>query len=220
MSGSGRMKTTAIVSQKGGAGKTTLALHLAVAGHLAGYDTGLIDLDPQGTAETWGGWRKDEPPAVIGAKAATLSRTIEKAGAAGAELVIIDTPPLAQAEARAACAVADIILVPCQLRIFDLDAIKVTAGLIKDMGKPSFVVFNRTPSRAPNLYAQGVEAVAGMGMKAAPMMLVERAAYHHAEQEGKAAQEMDPASKAALEIAELWRWLCKQLAISSRNQVI
>lgn len=167
-----------------------------------------------------GGWRKDEPPAVIGAKAATLSRTIEKAGAAGAELVIIDTPPLAQAEARAACAVADIILVPCQLRIFDLDAIKVTAGLIKDMGKPSFVVFNRTPSRAPNLYAQGVEAVAGMGMKAAPMMLVERAAYHHAEQEGKAAQEMDPASKAALEIAELWRWLCKQLAISSRNQVI
>ncbi len=214
------MKTTAIVSQKGGAGKTTLALHLAVAGHLAGYDTGLIDLDPQGTAETWGGWRKDEPPAVIGAKAATLSRTIEKAGAAGAELVIIDTPPLAQAEARAACAVADIILVPCQLRIFDLDAIKVTAGLIKDMGKPSFVVFNRTPSRAPNLYAQGVEAVAGMGMKAAPMMLVERAAYHHAEQEGKAAQEMDPASKAALEIAKLWRWLCKQLAINSRNQVI
>lgn len=214
------MKTTAIVSQKGGAGKTTLALHLAVAGHLAGYDTGLIDLDPQGTAETWGGWRKDEPPTVIGAKAATLSRTIEKAGTAGAELVIIDTPPLAQAEARAACAVADIILVPCQLRIFDLDAIKVTAGLIKDMGKPSFVVFNRTPSRAPNLYAQGVEAVAGMGMKAAPMMLVERAAYHHAEQEGKAAQELDPASKAALEIAELWRWLCIQLAIKSRNSVI
>ncbi|WP_158745518.1 ParA family protein [Acidisphaera sp. L21] len=211
------MKTTAIISQKGGAGKTTLALHLAVAGHLAGYDTGLIDLDPQGTAETWGGWRQDEPPNVIGAKAATLARTLDKAAKAGADLAVIDTPPLAQAEARAALEVADVVLVPCQLRIFDLDAIKVTAGLLKSMGKPAFVVFNRTPSRAPQLYKQGVEAVAAMGMQAAPMMLVERAAYHHAEQEGKAAQELDATSKAALEIAELWSWLCMQLAIKARK---
>ena len=83
------MKTVAIISQKGGAGKTTLALHLAVAGHLAGYDTGLIDLDPQGTAETWGGWRQDEPPAVIGAKAATLGKTLDKARKAGVDLVTI-----------------------------------------------------------------------------------------------------------------------------------
>ena len=207
------MKVVAVISQKGGAGKTTLALHLAVAGHLDHLDTGLIDLDPQGTAETWGSWRKDEPPAVIGAKAATLARTLDKAAQAGAELVIIDTPPLAQAEARAAAAVADVILIPCQLRIFDLDAIKVTAGLMKDMSKTGFVVFNRTPSRAPNLYAQGVEVVTGMGLKAAPIMLVERAAYHHAEQEGKAAQELQPDSKAAMEITELWKWLARQLAI-------
>ena len=214
------MKTVAIISQKGGAGKTTLALHLAVAGHLAGYDTGLIDLDPQGTAETWGGWRQDEPPAVIGAKAATLGKTLDKARKAGVDLVVIDTPPLAQAEGRAAVEAADVILVPCQLRIFDLDAIKVTAGLVKGVGKPSFVVFNRTPSRAPQLYKQGVEAVGAMGMAAAPTMLVERAAYHHAEQDGKAAQELDPTSKAALEVAELWKWLCVQLAIVPRNQVI
>ena len=214
------MKTVAVISQKGGAGKTTLALHLAVAGHLAGYDSGLIDVDPQGTAETWGSWRNDEPPSVIGAKAATLGRTLEKARTAGAEFVVIDTPPLAQAEARAAADHADIILVPCQLRIFDLDAIRVTAGLVASAGKPAFVVFNRTPSRAPNLYAQGVEAVAAMGMKAAPTMLVERAAYHHAEQEGKAAQEIAPAGKAAVEVGELWAWLCRELAISTSKQVI
>lgn len=212
------MKTVAVISQKGGAGKTTLALHLAVAGHLAGYDTGLVDLDPQGTAETWGGWRQDEPPAVIGAKAATLARTLDKARTAGAELVVIDTPPLAQAEARSAVDAADLILVPCQLRIFDLDAIKVTAGLLRGAGKPAFVVFNRTPSRAPNLYAQGVEAVARMGMQAAPTMLVERAAYHHAEREGKAAQELGATSKAALEIAELWKWLCNQLNMKPHNK--
>ena len=214
------MKTVAVISQKGGAGKTTLALHLAVAGHLAGYDSGLIDVDPQGTAETWGSWRNDEPPSVIGAKAATLGRTLERARTAGAEFVVIDTPPLAQAEARAAADHADIILVPCQLRIFDLDAIRVTAGLVANAGKPAFVVFNRTPSRAPNLYAQGVEAVGGMGMKAAPTMLVERAAYHHAEQEGKAAQEIAPAGKAAVEVGELWNWLCRELAILTSKQVI
>ncbi len=214
------MKTVAVISQKGGAGKTTLALHLAVAGYLAGYDTGLIDVDPQGTAETWGTWRKDEPPAVIGAKAATLGRTLDKARSAGAEMVIIDTPPLAQAEARAAADQADLILVPCQLRIFDLDAIKVTAGLVTNIGKPAFVVFNRTPSRAPNLYAQGVEVVTGMAMQAAPIMLVERAAYHHAEQEGKSAQEIEPRGKAAAEIAELWRWLYRQLAIDPGKLVI
>jgi chromosome partitioning protein len=133
---------------------------------------------------------------------------------------VIDTPPLAQAEARAAADHADIVLVPCQLRIFDLDAIKVTAGLVANAGKPAFVVFNRTPSRAPNLYAQGVEAVGSMGMKAAPIMLVERAAYHHAEQDGKAAQEIAPTSKAAAEIRELWAWLCRELAIKDRNVVI
>jgi chromosome partitioning protein len=214
------MKTVAVISQKGGAGKTTLSLHLAVAGHLAGYDTGLIDVDPQGTAETWGTWRNDDPPSVIGAKAATLGRTLDKARAAGAEFVVIDTPPLAQAEARAAADRADIILVPCQLRIFDLDAIRVTAGLVATAGKPAFVVFNRTPSRAPNLYAQGVEAVGAMGMKAAPIMLVERAAYHHAEQDGKAAQEIAPASKAAAEVGELWNWLCRELAITRSKEVI
>lgn len=206
------MKTVAVISQKGGAGKTTLAIHLAVAGHLAGLDTGLIDLDPQGTAETWGSWRKDAPPAVMGAKAATLERTLDKAAKAGVDLVVIDTPPLAQAEARAAAAVADVILIPCQLRIFDLDAIKVTAGLMRDIHKTGFVVFNRTPSRAPNLYAQGVEVVTSMGLEAAPVMLVERAAYHHAEVEGRAAQELLPDGKAALEIAELWRWLAVQLS--------
>jgi hypothetical protein len=53
------MRTVAVISQKGGAGKTTLALHIAVAAELAGYSTVLIDMDPQGTAEAWSEWRKD-----------------------------------------------------------------------------------------------------------------------------------------------------------------
>ena len=62
------MRTIAVVSQKGGAGKTTLALHIAVAAELAGYSTVLLDMDPQGTAEAWSDWREEAPPVVIPAK--------------------------------------------------------------------------------------------------------------------------------------------------------
>ena len=56
------MKTVAIISQKGGAGKTTLALHIATAAEQSGMRAAMLDMDPQGTAEAWAGWRKDEPP--------------------------------------------------------------------------------------------------------------------------------------------------------------
>src|SRR4051812_41991304 len=85
------MRTVAVISQKGGAGKTTLALHIAVAAERAGYSTVLIDMDPQGTLEAWGDWRKEEPPIVISAKTPTLAKTLEKAMAHGADLVVIDT---------------------------------------------------------------------------------------------------------------------------------
>jgi hypothetical protein len=89
------MKKIAIVSQKGEAGKTSLALHIATAADAAGYAAALIDMDPQATAETWAAWRNDEEhPAVVSAKAPTLARTLEKAEQLGAQLIVIDTPPL------------------------------------------------------------------------------------------------------------------------------
>lgn len=89
------MKVVAVVSQKGGAGKTTLALHIAVAAEQAGLSAAILDMDPQGTAERWSEWRKEEPPAVAAAKATTLNRRLEQARAGEGDLVVIDTPPLA-----------------------------------------------------------------------------------------------------------------------------
>jgi chromosome partitioning protein len=73
------MLTLAIVSQKGGVGKTTLAIHLAEAAHAAGYVTVVIDLDPQATAATWGDWRDGEAPEVITTPPGRLTKTIEAA---------------------------------------------------------------------------------------------------------------------------------------------
>ena len=213
------MKTIAVISQKGGAGKTTLALHIAVAAEQAGYSTVLVDMDPQGTAEAWSEWRKEAPPVVIPAKAPTLAKTLEKAAALGAELAVVDTPPLAEAEARAAMRIADLVLVPCRPNAFDLHAIKLTADMVSFAGKPAFVVFNAGPAAASRLYGETADLVAAMGMQVAPIRVSERATFRHATGSGKSAQEVEPAGKAAEEIAEAWKWIRQHVDMKPRRRV-
>lgn len=212
------MKTIAIVSQKGGAGKTTLAIHIAVTGDRQGLSVALVDMDPQATAETWASWRKNEEhPAVVAAKAPTLARTLERAKGLGADLVVIDTPPLAQAEATEAARLADLILIPCKPNAFDLHAVRLTASMAKGSGKPAFVVFNEGPPNAPNIYAQASELVERFGLAVAPVRLSDRADFRVATSSGQAAQEIEPNGRAADEVAELWSWIELQLKMKSRN---
>ena len=77
------MKTVAIISQKGGAGKTTLSVHLATAAALSGHSAAIIDLDPQGTAASWGDRRRADAPEVVSGQAARLGVLIEAAQATG-----------------------------------------------------------------------------------------------------------------------------------------
>ena len=142
------MRIVAVISQKGRAGKTTLALHIPVASELAGYSTVLIDMAPQGTAEAWSEWRNEAPPTVVPAKTATLGRTLERAGGHGAEFAVIDTPPLAEPEGRRPG------LVPCLPNAFDLHSIRTTTDLTRFAAKPAFVTFNAGPVAAARLYAE------------------------------------------------------------------
>lgn len=213
------MQIVAVISQKGGAGKTTFALHIAVAAERAGYGTVLIDMDPQGTAEAWSEWRKEEPPVVIPAKTPTLTKTLEKAAAHGADVAVIDTPPLAEAEARAAAKAADLVLVPCRPNAFDLHSIRTTADLTRFAGKPAFVVFNAGPIAAVRLYAETTELVNEFGMQVGPVRLSERAAFRHATGSGKSAQESEPTGKAAQEVKELWLWVCHQVGMPTNKRV-
>ena len=214
------MKVIAVVSQKGGAGKTTLALHIAVAAERAGLSAAILDMDPQGTAERWSEWRKEEPPAVVAAKAATLSRRLEQARAAKGDLVVIDTPPLAQTEAREAARIADLILIPCRPSAFDLDAIRITADLANDIRKPAFVVVNAGPPHGTAVYLDVAQTVEGFGLQVAPARLSERAAFRHAVREGKSAQETEPAGKAAEEMASLWLWIAGHLQILKSGNLL
>jgi len=144
------MRTIAVVSQKGGAGKTTLAVHLATEAARS-FITLIVDTDPQATASRWSEWRGGREPEVIDCGAPSLlAGKLSRAADLGAELAVIDTPPHADAMARQAASLADLILIPCRPRAFDLAAIEATAELVRSSRKPAFVVFNAGPPRAPH----------------------------------------------------------------------
>lgn len=212
------MPTIAIVSQKGGSGKTTLAIHIATAATRAGKVACIVDTDPQATAAAWGDWRGGSDPEVITAPPARLARTLEDAAKLGAEVIVIDTPPHADAAAREAVKAADLVLIPTRPRAFDLHAIQTTADLIGYAGKPAYVVFNAAPPRGAQLFAEASDIVENLGLKVCPVSFADRAAFHHSTGAGKAAAETDPTGKAAAEAEALWQWVCEQVGMKARKR--
>jgi chromosome partitioning protein len=201
------MKTIAIISQKGGAGKTTLAVHLATVAAEAGHTAAIIDLDPQGTAASWGDRREAATPEVISGQAVRLAALLKIAQDNNADFVVLDTAPNADQTASLAARSADLVLIPCRAAAFDLEAIETTLLLTKAAGKPAFVVLNAVPPRS----GIGTEAARGLterGAKVAPRQLTQRAAYSHSVIDGRTAPEFESSGKAAEEMRELYKWVC------------
>ncbi len=203
--------TIAIVSQKGGSGKTTLAVHLGTRAAQAKHESCVIDLDPQATAAAWSDWRGDFLPVVVTAPPARLTRTIESAKKNGVDFIVIDTPPHADAAAREAIKAADIVLVPTKPRAFDLTALEPIADLVNYAKTPAFVVLNGVPSGATVLAEDARKAAKDMGLQVSPVKIGDRAAFHRSSAKGETAAEIDPEGKAAKEVEKLWKWLNKTL---------
>ena len=204
------MKTIAVISQKGGAGKTTLALHLAVAAELEQKRAAVIDLDPQASAASWGDSRSADAPAVVSAQAARLANVLAAAREAGASLAIIDTAPHSESAALAAARAADLVLIPCRPAILDLRAISNTVDLVKLAGANACIVLNAVPPRG-TLSDEAAEAVSGYGVAVLPVRVGQRAAFIHALTAGQTAQEYEPQGKAAAEIQKLYMSICKHV---------
>ncbi|MEI8295563.1 MAG: AAA family ATPase [Alphaproteobacteria bacterium] len=204
------MKIIAIISQKGGAGKTTMALHLAVASELSNQTAVVIDLDPQASATSWKDSRPGDTPMVVSAQSSRLAAVLDIAEKGGAKICIIDTAPHSESAALAASRSADLILIPCRPAILDLRAISNTIELARIAGKPVAVVLNSVPSRG-SLAAEAVAAVAGYGVDVVPVQIGQRAAFTHALTVGQTAQEYEPTGKAADEVQQLYMWTCKHL---------
>src|SRR5262245_5097458 len=140
-----KTKILALIAQKGGVGKTTIAVNLAVA---AGVRTALFDLDQQESAVMWSDRRQHDQPHVEFLTERRLPDGLKAAEQGNFALVIIDTPPAAGPQAFTAAQAADLVLIPCRPSLIDLDAIRRTGQLIKSAGVPAFVVFNAAPHSA------------------------------------------------------------------------
>ena len=205
------MLTIALVSQKGGAGKTSLALNLAVAAEFAGRAALIVDLDPQASAAGWADSRKAETPVVVSAQAARLAQVLATAREHGASLCIIDTAPHAEAPALAAARAADLVLVPCRASILDLLAVTASQTIAQLAGTPASAVLCGVPARGPLAY-EAQRALEANGLSVAPVRIGHRAAFVHAATSGQGVQEYEPKGKAAYEIAHLYEWTCSQVS--------
>jgi len=201
------MKTVAIISQKGGAGKTTLAVHLGTAAVEAGHISAIIDLDPQATAASWADRRQISEPEVVSGQAVRLPALMKTALENGAEFLVLDTAPNADQTASLAARSADLVLIPCRASTFDLEAIETTLLLAKAAGKPAYVVLNAVPPRS-GIGKEAAEGLTGRGARVAPHQITQRAAFTHSVIDGRTAKEFEPAGKAAAEIQQLYEWIC------------
>lgn len=123
------MKVIAVLNQKGGAGKTTLATHLATALRLAGHSVLLVDSDPQGSARDWAAVREDHPLSVVGIDRPTIERDLKSV--AVVDYVVIDGAPQAADLAVSAIKASDFILIPVQPSPYDIWATSDLVELVK-----------------------------------------------------------------------------------------
>jgi len=204
------LKIIAVMSQKGGVGKTTLATAMAVAAELSGKRTAVFDVDPQGSAAFWKDTREAETPAVVAVHPVRLSHMLKAAAEAGTDLVVIDAPPIAKDIAFQAAEVADFILIPTRPAVLDVMAATETLKLIRratEPPKPSAVVMTFCPMQGKEV-PDTEAAIRQMGASLAPVRIHNRVAYSRAQQTGLTALEFEPDGKAADEIRRLYDFVC------------
>ena len=201
----------AILSQKGGAGKTTIAVNLAIAAYQAGLQAIIIDIDPQASATAWADLRGGEDPTAIAIPSTRLHKAIETAQEAGADLIIVDSAPSAESATLTAAKAADLVLVPCRASILDLNAITTTIDLCDAARATSKAIVNSVKSRSLQIEARSALADVLGAERVAPVTLWDRTDYVRSLIEGKGVLEYAANGKAADEIKALFNWVRSQM---------
>ena len=201
------MRVIALLAQKGGAGKTSLALALAVEAGAAGQTVVLLDADPQASACRWRDRREAPAPVVTDVHPSRLPHAVEAAAAQGVDMAVIDTPPRSESAALEAARAADLVVVPCRPQILDLETIPAAQQLLALAGAPpAVVVLNAVAPRGPRTM-QARRAMVRFGVPVCPHTLGHRAAWGDAGALGLTVAEYQPRGLAAEEARRVARWL-------------
>jgi chromosome partitioning protein len=217
------MRTIAVIGRKGGSGKTTVAVHLAIGLHLRGRRTVLADIDPQYSAVEVLRARPDDGPGVIASEGAKLFTLQVDVARTGADALVIDTPAVLEEEVAQAVVLADLALLVVRPTFLDLAAAVRTSEIIRRLRKPGLVVLSQAPVARGTAEAPAVvranEALKLLRLPVAPSVIRARAAYQTVVEGGRSAEELSGDPTAALEISRFCDFV-DRFAFSPRQGII
>ncbi|WP_300576432.1 ParA family protein [Phenylobacterium sp.] len=198
------MKTIAVISRKGGAGKTTVAVNLAAALREQGARAVLADADPlRSSSEAL----RAHSLSVVETSASKLFALTTASRRSGGDLLIIDTPAAPEGDVVAAIKVADLCLVVSRPTYLDVAAALKTLELLRQLRASGLIVLNQCPSarqgREPRQVSSTLDALRFAGVPVAPTPLRVRQAYQAALSEGQGVTEWEPRGQAAAEVRAL-----------------
>jgi chromosome partitioning protein len=200
-----------MIAQKGGTGKTTLSIHVAVDASLSGMKVLLVDLDPQASATSWWRRREEPTPELVQSDGDALGDLLSTAQARGYDLVVVDSAPHNSEDATTCARLADWICIPTRPAILDLDAIRPSTDLVSAVGVAANIVLNSCPPPTmygePHIVKEAREALKVYDTPVCDVAISQRVAFSHALIDGRAVSEYDRAGKAAREIDQLWSTL-------------
>ena len=199
----------AIISQKGGAGKTTLAINLAVEAERTNLSSLLIDLDPQSSATEWSDSREQDYPVVLSAHASRMDKLIQKAEVNNASFVFIDTAPHSENAALESAKISDLVLIPCRAGILDIKAIQSSLNICNLAQVKALVILNALPSQR-TIEKEAKQAIEKIGGNVCEYTVGQRIIFSHAMTAGLGVVEFDVNSKASREIQKIFQ-LIKQV---------
>lgn len=200
------MKVVSFLNQKGGVGKTTLALHVAMALQMQGRGRGLVvDADPQGSALDWQAQRAAASPVpVVGMPTPTLHRDAH--AIADTDYLVIDGPPRMDVIAKSAIAASDLVCIPVQPSPLDVWAAREIFDLVEECRvlKPSLIV-RFVINRAVQRTVLAGEVASALEKFKTPVLPVvrNRTEYAKAIRTGQTAMETEPRGQAAQDIRVL-----------------
>jgi chromosome partitioning protein len=207
------MRTIAVIALKGGAGKTTVAAHMALAAHLRGMKALVTDADPQRSASEVMSAREGEGPDRIAVEGTALFAAQLAALSSGVEVMVIDTAAGAVEDVGQALVLADLALLVVRPTLLDLAALVRTVDIVKRLKKDFAIVVNQAPVARggiePPLMQRALRALEYMRLPLAPVILRYRTIYQTALETGRSAEEASDET-AARDIADLWEFVERQ----------
>lgn len=203
------MKVVAVASQKGGAGKTTLTVHLAVSAVMAGVNAAVIDTDPQASLSDWWNVReKNDLPFVL-STVAELPEKITQLRDEGIEMLFIDTPPAVTDVIRDVVNLSDIIIIPTKPSPLDVRAVSKTVDIVDSCNKPMMFVVSIAKKNA-RITSETAVLLSQFGT-VAPVQIGDRTEYASCMIDGRTVMEVYPNGNSAEEIKQLWKYVHSQV---------